>query len=217
MRPGHLRATGDATGSTLRQHIRRAAGREPNPLSRHCDAQRSRLAIALTLALFVACALALLTALLVLRADQRQARYEGQHRHRTTATTVTAAVPDEPGARTGADGFHAQAVWQFPAAARGTGPVSVGPDAGAGTEVAIWVDDHGRPVSPPRPGTEIATTAVLTGAGAMAVLSGAALTGYALGRRVIDRRTTAAWGEEWEGVEPGWSGRPRRRPEVGDQ
>ncbi|MFI6845220.1 hypothetical protein OG535_05650 [Kitasatospora sp. NBC_00085] len=168
-------------------------------------------------ALVVCLAFALLTALLALRADQRQARDEGQHRHRTTATTVAAAVPDEPGALTGAGRYHAQAVWQFPAAVRGSGPVEVGSDSGVGTAVAIWVDDQGRPASPTRPGTEIATTAVVIGAGAMAGLSGAALAGYALGRRRIDRKTTAAWETEWEGVEPEWSGHPRRRPEAGDQ
>ncbi|GHH59762.1 hypothetical protein GCM10018781_03560 [Kitasatospora indigofera] len=31
------------------------------------------------------------------------------------------------------------------------------------------------------------------------------------GNRRIDRRTGTAWAKEWEGVEPEWSGRPRRR------
>ncbi|MFJ1708889.1 hypothetical protein [Kitasatospora sp. NPDC088346] len=217
MAPGAPRTTGDALRSPLRRHIRRAAGRETNPLSRRSDVQRSRIAIALTLALAVSLALAMLTALDVLRIDQRQARYEGQHRHRTMATTVAAPVPDVPGTRTGTGGFHAQAVWQFPLATYGSGPVEVAPTAGAGTEVAVWVDDHGRAVSAPLPGTEAVTRAVLAGAGAMVALSGVALTGYLLGRRVIDRTVSAAWETEWEGVEPRWSGRPRHHPEVGDQ
>ncbi|WP_033823909.1 hypothetical protein [Kitasatospora sp. MBT63] len=170
MAPATPRTTGDALRSTLRRHIRRAAGREANPLSRHSDVRRSRIAIALTLALAVALALAMLTALDVLRIDQRQARYEGQHRHRTIATTVEAAVPDAPGARTGTGGFHAQAVWQFPPATRGGGPVAVAAAAAAGTEIAVWVDDHGHPASAPLPATEVVTRAVLAGAGVMAVL-----------------------------------------------
>ncbi|MEV4611613.1 hypothetical protein AB0K43_03290 [Kitasatospora sp. NPDC049258] len=217
MAPGASRTTGDAARSTLRRHIRRAAGRETNPLSRHSDVQRSRIAIALTLALAISFALAMLVSLSVLRIDQRQARYEGQHRHRTIATTVAAAAPDEPGARTGTGGFHAQAVWRLPPATRGSGPVEVAPAAGAGTEVAVWVDDHGRAVPAPLPGTEVVTRAVLAGAGALAALSGAALTGYLLGCRVIGRTVSAAWEKEWEGVEPRWSGRPRHHPEAGDQ
>ncbi|MFC9329276.1 hypothetical protein [Kitasatospora sp. NPDC057015] len=216
-RPG---AAGHALRAALRTHVRRAAGREPNPLGRRSDMQRSRLVVALTIALLISFALALLTALAVLRVGQREARYDGQHRHRVTATTVAAAVADRPASRSGVGGFHAQAVWHFPAGVRGSGPIGVGSAAPAGTESTVWVDDHGLPVSAPRPGTEIATTAALTGTGTMMLSSGAVFAAYWLGNRRIDRRTTAAWAKEWEGVEPEWSGRPRRprrRPEFGDQ
>ncbi|OKI12782.1 hypothetical protein [Streptomyces sp. CB03911] len=217
MAPGRPGAAGRAFSTTLRTHVRRAAGREPNPLGRRSDVQRSRLVVALTVALLLSFALTLLTALAALRVGQREARYEGQHRHRVTATTVAAAVADRTGSRSGVGGFHARAMWQFPAGVRGSGPVAVPSAAPAGTEIRIWVDDHGRRVSAPRPGTEIATTAVLTGTGTMTLLSGAAFAAYRLGKRRIDRGTAAAWAQEWEGVEPEWSGRPRRRPEFGDQ
>ncbi|MET9618678.1 Rv1733c family protein [Kitasatospora indigofera] len=212
-RPG---AAGHAFRATFRTHVRRAAGREPNPLGRRSDLLRSRLVVALTIALLFSLALTLLTALAVLRAGQREARYEGQHRHRVTATTVAAALTDSTGSRSGVGGSHAQAVWHFPAGVPASGPIKVGPDAPAGTQRTIWVDDRGRPVSAPRPGTEIATTAVLTGTGTLTLLSGAAFAAYWLGNRRVDRRTTAAWAKEWEGVEPEWSGR-RRRQGLGDQ
>ncbi|MFE2914826.1 hypothetical protein ACFXI0_07510 [Kitasatospora indigofera] len=216
MAPKRPEAAGRAFRTTLRTHVRRAAGREPNSLGRRSDTQRSRLVVALTVALLLSFALALLTALAVLRAGQREARYEGQHHHHVTATTVAAAVADTTGSRSGVGGFHTQARWQFPPGVRGTGPVEVGSAVPAGTEIRIWVDDHGRRVSAPRPGTEIATTAVLTGTGAMTLLSGVVLAAYWLGNRRIDRGTAAAWAKEWEGVEPEWSGRPRRQG-SGDQ
>ncbi|MCX5208234.1 hypothetical protein OG689_02740 [Kitasatospora sp. NBC_00240] len=216
MAPARPRAAGRAIRTTLRMHVMRAAGRESNPLGRRSDVQRSRLVLALTFALLVSFALALLTALAVLRAGQWEARSEGQHRHRVTATTVSAAVADRTGSRSGVGGFHAQAVWHFPAGVRGSGPIEVGSVAPAGTERTIWVDDHGRKASAPRPGTEVATTAVLTGTGTMTLVSGAVFAAYWLGNRRIDRRTTAAWAKEWEGVEPEWSGRPRHQG-SGDQ
>ncbi|MFC8448660.1 hypothetical protein [Kitasatospora sp. NPDC057223] len=213
MTPGRRRSTGRVGRTTLRRHIRRAAGRDPCPPTRPADVQRSRLVVALTAALLVAFVPALLAALAVLRAGESEARYEEQHRHRITASTVAEAVEDEADAM---GVFHAQAVWEFPAAVHGAGTVEVPPDTGVGATVGLWVDDRGKPVAPPRPGTEIATSAALSGAGAMAALSGAAVTGYALGCRVINRRTAAAWEQEWEAVEPEWSGRPRHSG-TGDQ
>ncbi|WP_329500508.1 hypothetical protein [Kitasatospora herbaricolor] len=216
MAPAGPEVAGHAFRATLRTHVRRAAGREPNPLGRRSDMQRSRLVVALTIALLLSFALTVMTVLAVLRVGQREARSEGQHHHRVTATTVAAAVADRTGSRSGVGGFHAQAVWHFPAGVRGSGPIEVGSVAPAGTERTIWVDDHGRTVSAPRPGTEIATTAVLTGTGTMTLVSGAVFAAYWLGNRRIDRRTTAAWAKEWEGVEPEWSGRPRHQG-SGDQ
>jgi hypothetical protein len=54
------------------------------------------------------------------------------------------------------------------------------------------------------------------GLGAFVGAGAVAWTGYAVRRRVLDRRAERAWEPGWEQVEPLWSGRSRR-PENGER
>ncbi|MDH6574717.1 hypothetical protein [Kitasatospora sp. MAP5-34] len=198
-------------------HLRRSLGKDPNPLCRRIDRARSRLVLALGLSLIASLALSLLIAQAVLLRDQAGARYETQHRHRITATTMTAAVQDTATGVSSQNGAQAQVTWDYPPTGRGTGQVDVPNGTGAGAAVVIWVNDTGRPVSPPRLGTQIVTDAVTAGLGSLAGLSAATLMFGALRRRALDRRALGAWEPAWERVEPLWSGRTRRQPGTGDQ
>jgi len=73
-----------------------------------------------------------------------------------------------------------------------------------GTVVRIWVDDTGRLARPPRTTDDIALASISEGLAALAGLCRRCWCAYAVYRR---RRVAAAWGRDWERVEPRWSGR----------
>ncbi|GAA1220715.1 hypothetical protein GCM10009665_08530 [Kitasatospora nipponensis] len=202
-----------ATRTPLRRRLRRAFGREHNPLCRPCDRARSRLVLATAAFLIAATLCALLAALVVLHRGQGAASTSGHQRHRITATTLTPAtgvVASKAGAPVGTE---ARASWTYPPAHHGTGVVHVAAGTPAGAGVAIWVDDGGRLVAAPRPATEVMTDAVLTGLGTLAVLGATAHLCRSLRGRVLDRRAQDAWEPAWEQIEPLWSGRHHHGPD----
>ncbi|MDH6574523.1 DUF3592 domain-containing protein [Kitasatospora sp. MAP5-34] len=200
-------------------HLRRAVGREPNPLCRPVDRSRSRLLLSVPLAAALSLALATLVALALLAGMRADARQTAQHRHQVTATTVAAAV-DNPVGTTA----QAQARWVYPPAGGQTGGqtgghsavIDVPSGAVAGTPVAIWVDDSGNPAAPPRPDSELQVSAAIYGLGALSGTLVLVRVGYVARRSALDRRAERAWEPAWELVEPVWSGRSRR-PENGER
>lgn len=206
----HRRA---AAHNSLVCHLRRATGREHNPLCRRTDRARSRLLCGASLALALSLALATAITLVLLRSMESDARQTAPHRHQVTATTLSAAVDDPAQVAASA---HAQAAWDYPSASPSSGTVEVPSGTAAGTAVQIWVDDGGAAAAPPRQAADIAVAAAGYGVGALAGLWAAIGIGYVVRRRVLDHRADLAWEPAWEQVEPLWSGRSRR-PESGDR
>jgi hypothetical protein len=85
-----------------------------------------------------------------------------------------------------------------------TGLVLSGSGSPAGVGVGIWLDQDGRPVSPP-PGSGRAVLAGAMSAGQVLIVGGAVLSLLRVGtRRVITARNLKRWEREWARVGPDW-------------
>lgn len=191
-----------------RTRVRRATGRDGNPMRRPVDRVRTLLTLVVAVLALLGTALSAVAAFTLYRADLHTAAELAAHRHRVPATTTAAARTDGLWLENTA-GQRVQAHWQYPPGHRHTGEIMVPAGTAAGTAIPTWVDDGGRLAAMPRSTGDVATGAALSG---LMVLSGAAMVCggvLVLGRRRIDLRTAAAWEREWERVEPGWSGRSR--------
>jgi hypothetical protein len=192
--------------------VRRAIGRERNPLCRRLDRSRSRLQLTVPAAIVACTVLAVLVALAVLHAGQAHDRQVQAHHHRVTATTTTAAEAAADPAQNGQ--YQALAVWTYPPTGQRSGPVTVPGGTHSAATVPILVDDRGNAVAPPD-ATGPVTDALLLGSATLLVSWLTTEVGFTLRRRALDRRAARAWATEWEQVEPGWSGRHRPRPGTG--
>ncbi|WP_371500589.1 hypothetical protein OG871_28440 [Kitasatospora sp. NBC_00374] len=209
--------TGRAGGpTTLRGHLRRAAGREANPLCRASDRARSRLVVWFVLALAASVVAGLALTALAWHDGLHAADTDALHRHRVSATTSAVAgdAADTPvgSGVEGSDSVLVEAGWSYPSAGQVSGWVAVPPGTAAGSRVAIWVDDAGQAAPGPRSGTDIALSAVVTGLLTSSALATAAGAACAVRSRMLDRRALATWEPAWEQVEPRWSGRTPGRP-----
>jgi hypothetical protein len=181
----------------------RATRRDRNPLRRSTDRTRVRL-LAWAVLLVPALAVSAAVATGAYHTDWHTEAVRAAHRHPVSATTLAAAPPapspsyDWPGER------KVLAQWRYPAGQVRTGTISVPAGAAQGTGVRIWVDDTGRLAKPPRSTGDIAFASIARGVAALAGLMPACWCAYAVYRR---RRVAAAWGRDWERVEPRWSGR----------
>ncbi|MFB7617934.1 hypothetical protein [Kitasatospora sp. NPDC056181] len=193
-----------ATHTTLRRHVRRATGRDRNPLCRRLDRAYSRLVTSLALVLAAAAAVSVWAALLVYRTETHTAAASARHRHAVTAVTTGPAWSDD--FRAGAPRAQAEARWEYPAGP-GSGAIHVQAGTPVGTSVPILLDDSGKPAAAARSTGLIASDAVLVGLGTGAMLATATAGAYEAGRRTLDRRAERSWEPDWERVEPHWSGR----------
>ncbi|MFF7636122.1 hypothetical protein ACFZB9_23685 [Kitasatospora sp. NPDC008050] len=185
-------------------HLRRAVGREHNPLCRPVDRARSRLLIALVAAVALSLAVGMVVFLVLLGGARAHARQSALHRHEVTATTLVASTASPTGSPWAA---QAQAGWAYPGGDAHTGVIGVPGDTPAGSHLLLWVGDNGIPSTPPEPYGELAAAAALYGLGALAVVDGAAWIGYGIRQKTLERRGEAAWEADWERVEPQWTGR----------
>ncbi|MBO1417718.1 hypothetical protein [Streptomyces sp. FH025] len=190
--------------AALRQHVRRALGRDRNPLCRSLDRAYSRLMTGLALAVLATFVVAVVAALLVYRAETHTASQVARHRHAVTAVTTGPAVSDGP--RTGGTTGHAPARWTYPAGP-GSGSIPVQPGTLAGTAVRVGLDDAGLPAIGPKGPEQILSDTTLAGLVTVSVLGFGTEGVFALRRQVLEQRAEAAWERAWEQVEPGWSGR----------
>ncbi|MEV6211848.1 hypothetical protein [Kitasatospora sp. NPDC051914] len=198
-------------GHPLRRHLRRAAGLDHNPLCRRTDRARSRLLLGAVLLAVLSVVAALVTAQVLLNDMRADARRTAEHRHRATATTLAAAV-GTPGQSLGT--AQARATWATAGGDR-TGTVRVPSGTPEGAKVPLWVDDAGAPAGLPLRDDQMAVSAagygliVLAGAGTLSAVL------LVLRRGILDHRAAAAWDDDWNLVEPRWSGRTNR-PGTGE-
>lgn len=133
---------------------------------------------------------------------------------RAARTPVQAVLLEDTPVVSGARGtapslVHARASWADPDGTPHSGLVEAAPALRAGSTVTIWLDHDWRVV--PRPvGEDEAVIAGGIAATGVVLLGGLVLGGCWAGVRIATGRADAAlWEQEWEQVEPEWSGRGR--------
>ncbi|MFC5889622.1 hypothetical protein RMN57_01265 [Kitasatospora sp. CM 4170] len=193
-----------ASHTSLRGHVRRATGRDHNPLCRPLDRAYSRLVAGAALMVLVGFVLAVVTALLVYRAETHDAARVARHRHVVTAVTTGPAQSDD--LRPGSVRQHAPARWTYPVGP-GSGYIPVPSGTVTGTGVPIGLNDAGQPAGAPRPHELIVSDTALVGLGTVTALGCATAGWFAARRHRLDRRARQSWESAWERIEPGWSGR----------
>ncbi|MFF0557987.1 hypothetical protein ACH4ZU_24870 [Streptomyces sp. NPDC020472] len=140
------------------------------------------------------------------------------HRHQVRATTTGPAEEPPVAARYGSTPRAvAPAVWEQPQNVRRSGTVHVPPRTPPGRTVTIWVDDAGTPARPPGSTADRALTSLSGGSVAAASAGGIGAGALLLVRRRTEARRLAVWEQEWEQVEPVWSGRLRRGSAPGTE
>ncbi|MFJ7068473.1 hypothetical protein [Streptomyces sp. NPDC101115] len=163
------------------------------------------------LILVIALVCGVVAAMSLWSAGARADRELAAHRHHVQATTTGPAKDPPAATRSGPTPRSvAPAVWEQPDDVRRSGTVPVPPRTPEGRKVTIWVDDAGAPAGPPGSAADRALTS-LSGGIAVTAAAGAVGTGaLVLVRRRTEARRLAVWEQEWEQVEPVWSGRLRR-------
>jgi hypothetical protein len=187
--------------------FKRRLGLEPNGLRRPADhVEASIIATLLLVFLIAAPVLGLLAGLTSyetsLRTERAQAaRYPAMARLAANAPAPAPAVDD-----VSPPTVPVAARWTYGEVAH-SGKVRVQPGAKAGTQVQVWVDGQGRPVTGQRTHLETVGHAVVMGG---ATVFGVAFTFWMAGlliRRIFIHRQLAAWDEDWSAAEPRWTGR----------
>lgn len=178
-----------------------------NPLARGVDRVEAaivKLSVLLAL-VFVPVALTLGT--LTTESLATKGAEQAENRHETVAVLtedVPAVSGETPGARS-----KAPARWQLPNGTTRTGVVEASEGQQAGSEVSIWIDESGKPVSPPLSGTDAVAGGVLVVAlswlGAVGLLA-AVCAGV---HHLADRHRYRTWDAEWARGEPGWHDQTR--------
>ncbi|MFB6891533.1 hypothetical protein ACFCX4_19755 [Kitasatospora sp. NPDC056327] len=184
-------------------HVRRAFGRDRNPLCRPVDRARSRLVLAVPVVLAVLLAVCAATAVLVFRAESQAEREAARRRHTVTAVTAGPARTD---LRAGSVRAHAEARWTGPEGT-GSGRIEVPPGTAEGTSVPLRLDDRGVPVAAARDTAALLTEAGLAAFAAAVAFGTVAVGAFTLRHRALDRRAVVGWEPGWERVEPVWSRR----------
>jgi len=133
---------------------------------------------------------------------------------RALATKHPATARLTANAPTPAPAFDTAPPSTVPVAARWTyagvvhvGKVAAQPGTKAGTEVAVWVDGNGRPVTGHRSHAVTVGHAVIMGGASVFTLAFTFWLAGLLVRRVFIRRQLAAWDADWSASEPRWTGR----------
>ncbi|MFF9912342.1 hypothetical protein [Streptomyces sp. NPDC013457] len=178
-------------------------------LSLHGSGPAGRSAFALVLVIALICGA--VAAGMLWSAGAEADRELAVHRHQVTATTTERAKEQPVAARYGAEPQSvAPAVWEYPRDVRRSGTVSVPPRTPEGHTLTIWVDDSGVPARGPGGAADRSLTSLAGGAAVAGAVGTAGAGVLFLVRRRSEAHSLEAWEQEWEQVEPVWSGRLRR-------
>jgi hypothetical protein len=176
-----------------------------NPLRRTSDRVEWWLCGVLVILLAVGLpAVSVAVGLATYTSQMRTVRAQSADRHTVTAYVTGAA-------RTAGDTAvvkeRAPVRWTDPDGTRHTGTAAVDHGTPTGAGVRIWVDRDGSVASAPlTPGKAIGSgwSAGILAAGSVVAVLYAGRKGV---ERAINRRRYAQWADEWEQLEPRWSGR----------
>lgn len=208
MRTPRLRGHRPPYQSGRRRHARAVDSRE-NPLERSSDRFERRLRLLLMVVLAVAVPMAAwIAGSATYSHDSRLRQVQMTERHPVTARLLSDAQ-DAGDLTDGTLSSHAPVRWSD---VRGThdAPAPVGAWQRKGDTVTVWLDAHGHVTTPPPTSDSAAVAGAEMG---FAAAAGAALIvgGAWKGVRVrLDRRRFEQWDQEWEIVEPRWTGRRAR-------
>ncbi|MFJ9736857.1 hypothetical protein [Streptomyces sp. NPDC101166] len=180
-----------------------------NPLRRRSDLVEAWTVLAVAVLLLVAAPLA---GALVGRWAYDEARAGAAEqragRHQVRAKVVSRppeTLPTAEGVRE--EAYRVTVRWTDSGGAVRTAPARVPSGTERGDTVGVWFDARGRAVPAPPDGAAVwqhtLTSGVCTTGGAAA----AVLAGYAVVRRVTQRRRLDEWDREWARTGPEWSGR----------
>ncbi|MER7767078.1 hypothetical protein [Kitasatospora sp. NPDC096140] len=211
----HRPARPDSPAAPPYGHLRRALGRERNPLSRALDRARSRAVVLTALGIALAALLGAGAAVTHFAAGQRQAAATAAGLHRVDALVQGSVRRAEATVVGGKAVYRADAAWTYPGTRSNTGSIDVPRTAGPGSTVGIWVDGTGRPATAPSSTADLVADALCLGLllfGLLCVLASAVL---CTRLSVLDRRADRAWALGWARSEPVWSGRAPRGGEHG--
>ncbi|GAA2804860.1 hypothetical protein RMN57_00985 [Kitasatospora sp. CM 4170] len=191
-------------------HLRRALGRERNPLGRALDRARSRAVVLTALGVALAALLGAGTAAIHLTAGQRQAAATATRLHRVDALVQGSIRKAEATVVEGKAVYRADAAWTYPGDQRNTGSIDVPRTTRPGATVGIWVDQNGRPAAAPPSTVDLVFGAVCLGLFVFGLLGVLASAGLCARLSALDRRADRAWTRSWARLEPVWSGRAPR-------
>ncbi|MET8630620.1 hypothetical protein ABZW30_44185 [Kitasatospora sp. NPDC004669] len=198
----------------LRGHLRRAFGRDGNPLGRPVDRHRSQA----VLMAFLGIALAALVCAGATAADYAMSRPQAlaaaSRLHRVDAVTLSPPRGADPTVA-GRTMYAADAYWSWPGDRNHTGSIAVPRRTSPGSTVSTWVDDRGRPVAAPPSATDTAVNALLIGLFAFCGLTVLVASGLTARLAVLDRRACDSWQSSWALYEPVWSGRTAPGKQAG--
>ncbi|MEU8511089.1 hypothetical protein AB0C76_05805 [Kitasatospora sp. NPDC048722] len=174
-----------------------------NPVRRTSDRVQwwlARILLAVVVAGLPAAAVSV--GLLTYHAQVRTAQLQSAARHTVTARLTTDAAVNRDYTK-----VPATAAWTAPDGTGRTATVQVWPGEPAGTQVPLWVDDHGTVVSAPITRSQAATAGWTAAAAAAGSVSLLCLTAWKGTVRALNHHRYAQWEAEWNQVEPRWSKR----------
>ncbi|MFF9624739.1 hypothetical protein [Streptomyces griseosporeus] len=177
-----------------------------NQLKRHDDVLEAWLVLTVWTVIVVGGAL---VATLTARTTGDVLARQRAERHPAGAVLVADAPRSAGPASGAAQRVPAVVRWRAADGSEHVGRTSVRAGTEVGARVEVWLDATGRLAAEPPTHKEAAIEAALFATGAGLGLAGLALGTGALARAGLDRRRIAAWGREWDSVEPGWSHRTR--------
>lgn len=99
--------------------------------------------------------------------------------------------------------------WRLPNGTTETGRVHVEKGVRAGARITIWLDEEGKPVTPPAGPSEAVAGAVLAGVTGLFAAEGLLTLTYYGAIRLLDRRRLRTWEQGWTRVEPEWRNKLR--------
>jgi hypothetical protein len=196
----------------LARNLRRALGRDRNPLVRGLDRTRSRLLVLLGLLLLGVLAAVCWVGLYTLHSSLTQYHFQHATRHKVVAITTGTAYPRADAQPVGGivgGSSVAPAVWADQAGRRHTGILRTPDGAPPGSPVPTWIDGPGRAVAAPAPMALVVGNTLIAAGGTLCGAIGLAVGATGLTGRLLDRRAGRAWEREWSRIGPEWSRRRR--------
>ncbi|MFD9065432.1 hypothetical protein ACFVZ3_28370 [Kitasatospora purpeofusca] len=191
-------------------HLRRALGRERNPLSRPLDRARSLALVLTALGVVLAALLGVGASAVRLTAEQQRTAVATAVLHHVEALVEGSVRKAEATVLGGRTAYRADASWNYPSGRSNTGVIDVPRNTEPGATVGIWVDRDGHVASTPPSTADLVADAVCVGLVLFGLLGVLAAAGLCARLGALDRRADRAWTRAWARLEPVWSGRAPR-------